>query len=80
MRPDGQPVAPDRSTCPTTAVEGLWDELRQLGAAGITHSDIDFDRIVRRSDGTLGFGDFATAEVAATDAETREPTGPSSSP
>ena len=69
VRPDGQPVAPGTIDLPDTAIEGLWDELRQLGAAGITHSDIDFDRIVRRPDGTVGFGDFATAEVAATDAE-----------
>ena len=64
-----QPVAPGTIDLPDAAVEGLWEELRQLGAAGITHSDIDFDRIVRRPDGTVGFGDFATAEVAATDAE-----------
>ena len=69
VRPDGEPVAPGTIDLPDAAVEGLWEELRQLGAAGITHSDIDFDRIVRRPDGTVGFGDFATAEVAATDAE-----------
>ena len=76
VRPDGEPVAPGAIDLPDGAVEGLWEELRQLGAAGITHSDIDFDRIVRRSDGTVGFGDFATAEVAATDAETTRRPGP----
>ncbi len=69
VRPDGEPLEPGPLDVPDVAIEGLWGELRELSTAGIAHSNIDFDRVVRRDDGSLGFGDFSSAEVALANTE-----------
>ena len=44
-------------------VTRLWSELDRLHDAGITHRQIDLDRVLLHDDGTLGFGDLSSATV-----------------
>ena len=46
----------------------MWSQLALLHDAGITHRQVDLDRIVRHADGTLGFGDLSSASVTTSPA------------
>ena len=67
VRPDGTPLSAD-VTAEADAVASLWNDLARLHRAGITHRRLDLDRVVLRPDGSVGFGDLASASVADTTA------------
>jgi tRNA A-37 threonylcarbamoyl transferase component Bud32 len=67
VRPDGTPLSGD-VTADADAVASLWNDLARLHRAGITHRRLDLDRVVLRPDGSVGFGDLASASVADTTA------------
>ena len=51
-----------------SGLAALWSQLALLHDAGITHRQVDLDRIVRHADGTLGFGDLSSASVTTSPA------------
>ena len=59
----GPRTSPRGSRSATTASTRLWSELDRLHDAGITHRQIDLDRVLLHDDGTLGFGDLSSATV-----------------
>ena len=63
VRPDGVPASAYDGDISDEAVAGLWGELQRLHGAGIVHRQLDLDRLVVRSDGSLGFGDLSSASV-----------------
>jgi uncharacterized membrane protein YbhN (UPF0104 family) len=63
VRRDGVPLSELRPDVDDEAVDGLWRDLARLHKAGVAHSRIDLDRIVARTDGTLGFGDLSSGAV-----------------
>ena len=64
VRPDGVPLSADESDASEAGLAALWDDLRRLHRGGMVHNRIDLDRIVSRSDGSLGFGDLSSATVS----------------
>jgi uncharacterized membrane protein YbhN (UPF0104 family) len=64
VRPDGTPLDNDEHARLNDAqLADLWRELEHLHDAGITHRRIDLDRVVLRTDGSVGFGDLSSATV-----------------
>ena len=63
VRPDGMPLAAWAAPVDDGAIASLWADLGRLHDAGITHRRVDFDRLVVRDDGTIGFGDLSSASV-----------------
>ncbi len=70
VRPVGEPLgdASGLARVDETGLAALWSQLALLHDAGITHRQVDLDRIVRHADGTLGFGDLSSASVTTSPA------------
>ena len=68
--PTGDPLT-DATAVSDAALDSLWADLQRLHAAGIAHQRLDLDRLVRRDDGSIGFGDLSSAIVAETAADRR---------
>ena len=64
VRPDGTPLSVDESDASEAGLAALWDDLHRLHRGGMVHNRIDLDRIVTRTDGSLGFGDLSSATVS----------------
>jgi uncharacterized membrane protein YbhN (UPF0104 family) len=64
-RPDGRPLVEGAEPLTSEQLRGLWGELEILHEAGLAHHRIDLDRVDLRDDGTVGFGDLASASVQA---------------
>ncbi len=71
VRPDGVPASAHDGDVSDDAVAGMWAELQRLHRAGIAHQQLDLDRLVVRPDGSLGFGDLASASVTESEADAR---------
>ena len=70
VRPDGVPASTHDGEIGDDAIAGLWSELERLNDAGISHRQLDLDRLVVRPDGSLGFGDLSSASVTESEADT----------
>jgi len=66
VRPDGMPLVLARPDVSDAALGDLWADLMRLHGAGVVHGAIDLDRVLVRDDGSLGFGDLASATVGET--------------
>ena len=69
VRPDGVPASTHDGEIGDDAIAALWSELERLNDAGISHRQLDLDRLVVRPDGSLGFGDLSSASVAESEAD-----------
>ena len=73
MRRDGHELAStlEVGSVGEDGVVALWSDLARLHDAGITHRQLDLDRILLHDDGTLGFGDLSSASVTGSPASRR---------
>ena len=69
VRPDGVPASTYDGEIGDDAIAALWSELERLNDAGISHRQLDLNRIVMRPDGSLGFGDLSSASVTESEAD-----------
>src|SRR4029079_6780115 len=47
-----------------TLLAAVWEQLRKLHAAGISHGHLDATRILVADDGTVAFDDFTSADAS----------------
>lgn len=64
VRPAGTPLSLGDHEIDEAGIATLWSDLQRLHGAGIIHRRVDLDCVVAHADGTLGFGDLASASVA----------------
>ena len=69
VRPEGTPLSAGRVASTGKGVASLWMDLARLHRGGMAHRRLDLDRLVARSDGSIGFGDLSSASVTDSPAD-----------